>query len=64
MTIGDNMRRIAEEKNMSIYQVMKKSKVSMAYVYDLANNKQKNPSIAILKKIANALEVSIEDLVN
>lgn len=64
MTIGDNMRRIAEEKNMSIYQVMKKSKVSMAYIYDLANNKQNNPSIDILKKIAGALEVSIEDLVS
>lgn len=64
MSIGDNIRRIAEEKDMSIYQVMKKSKVSMAYIYDLANNKQNNPSIYILKKIAVALEVSIEDLIN
>lgn len=64
MSIGDNIRKIAEEKNLSIYQVMKKSKVSMAYVYDLANNKQNNPSIAIIKKIAHALEVSIEDLVS
>ncbi|AWZ48428.1 XRE family transcriptional regulator [Clostridiaceae bacterium 14S0207] len=64
MTIGDNMRRIAEEKNMTIYQVMKKSKVSMGYIYDLANNKQNNPSITILLKIAKALDVSIEELIN
>lgn len=64
MPIGDNIRRIAEEKNMTIYKVMKKSKVSMAYIYDLANNKQSNPSVDILKKIAKALEVSIEELLN
>ena len=62
MTIGDNVRRIAEEKNMTIYQVMKKSNISAAYIYDLANNKQKNPSIDILKKIATALETSLEEL--
>lgn len=50
MPIGDNIRRIAGEKNMTIYKVMKKSKVSMAYIYDLANNKQSNPSVDILKK--------------
>ena len=64
MSVGDNIRRIAKEKDMTIYQVMKKSEVSMAYIYDLANNKQNNPSIDILKKIALALEVSIEELVN
>lgn len=64
MSIGDNIKRIAKEKDMTIYQVMKKSKVSVAYMYDLANSKQNNPSIDILKKIARALNVSIEDLIN
>jgi len=64
MLIGDNIRRIAEKKGMTIYQVMKKSNISIAYMYDLANNKQKNPSLDILKKIARALDVSIEELVN
>jgi transcriptional regulator with XRE-family HTH domain len=62
--IGDNIRKIAEYKQMTIYQVMKKSKVSIGYMYDLVNNKQSNPSLDILKKIARALEVSIDELVN
>lgn len=62
MTIGDNIRRIAKNKQMTIYQVMKKSKVSMGYIYDLTNNKQSNPSANILRKISRALDVSVDEL--
>lgn len=64
MTIGDSIRKIAENKNMSIYQVMKKSKVSTGQIYDIVNNKVTNPTIDTVKKIAKALEVPTSKLID
>lgn len=63
MTIGDSIKKIAERKNMSIYQVVKKSKVSTGQLYDIVNNKVTNPTVDTVKKIAKALEVSTSDLI-
>lgn len=63
MAIGDNIRRIAKEKNISFYRICKNCKISNSYMSDLANNKRKNPSIDILKRISNELGVSIEELI-
>lgn len=63
-TIGDNIRRISKEKTLSVYRISKDSKVSQAYLSDIINNKRKNPSIEILRKIALVLKVTVEDLIN
>lgn len=63
MTIGDNIKRIAKEKNISFYRICKNGKISNSYMSDLVNNKRKNPSIDILKRISNELGVSIEELI-
>jgi transcriptional regulator with XRE-family HTH domain len=63
MTIGDSIKKIAESKNMTIYQVVKKSKVSTGQLYDIVNNKQTNPTVDTIKKIAKALEVSTSKLI-
>lgn len=63
MAIGDNIRRIAKEKNISFYRICKNGKISLSYMSDLVNNKRKNPSIDILKRISNELGVSIEELI-
>lgn len=63
MTVGDNIRRIAQEKNISFYRICKDGKVSNSYMSDLINNKRKNPSIDILKRISNVLGVSIDELI-
>lgn len=63
MTIGDNIRRIAKEKNISFYRICKNGNISNSYMSDLVNNKRKNPSIDILKRISNELGVSIEELI-
>ncbi|APM37318.1 helix-turn-helix domain-containing protein [Clostridium kluyveri] len=60
--LGDNIKKIAESKNMTIYQVMKKSKVSAGQLYDIVNNKQTNPTVNTVRKIAKSLEVSISKL--
>lgn len=63
MTIGDNIRRIAEEKNISFYRICKDGKISNSYMSDLINNKRNNPSIDILRRISKVLGVSIEELI-
>ncbi|WP_427340557.1 helix-turn-helix domain-containing protein [Caloranaerobacter sp. DY30410] len=63
MTVGDNIRRIAQEKNISFYRICKKARISSSYMSELVNNKRNNPSLIVLKKISDALEVPIEELI-
>lgn len=63
-TIGDVIKKLIEEKNTTAYMVAKKGKISNSYLSDLLNNKRKNPSIDALKKIADGLDVSVQELIN
>jgi len=63
MAIGDNIRRIAKEKNKTFYRIAKEANISESYLNDLVNNKKLNPSLKILKKIANGLGVDITELI-
>lgn len=64
MSIGINIVNILNEKNISVYKLAEESKVSNSYLSEIINGKKSNPSIKILKRIADVLGVSIEDLVN
>lgn len=61
--IGTNIKKIADQQNISIYKLIKKSKVSTGYMYDLVNGKQNNPSVKILRQISMALNVTMDELV-
>lgn len=61
--IGNNIKKIADKQNMSIYKLIKESKVSTGYMYDLVNGKQDNPSVKILKQISTALNVTMDELI-
>lgn len=63
MTIGEKIKNIAEEKNISIYKIAKNSGVSNSYLSELINNKRQNPSIDIIKKISEALSEPVEKLI-
>jgi len=62
MSIGENIKRIAEQKNLSLYRVAKNAGISNSYLCDLTKNKSKNPSIRILKKLASALDVTVDEI--
>lgn len=64
MTIGENIKRIAEKEGITMYRLSKESKVSSSYISEIVNNKRKNPSIDIIKKIAGVLNVTIDELIN
>lgn len=63
MRMSENIKKIMADKGLSIYKVSKDSKVSVSYVWDIANGKSKNPSIEVLKKLSKGLGVRLEDLI-
>lgn len=71
MTIGENVKRIREEKELRKNDLVRKIvktndrdtvKIMNTYLTRIEKNKIKNPGIYNLKKIANALDVKIDDL--
>lgn len=57
-----NIRKIRENRNISIRKLALLTNISKTYLNDLENNKRANPTLDILFKISNALEVNIKDL--
>lgn len=57
-----NIKNIREERNITIYQLSKKTGISRTYLVELENSKKINPTLATLNKIASVLEVNVKDL--
>ncbi|WP_409302802.1 helix-turn-helix domain-containing protein [Peribacillus sp. SCS-155] len=62
MTIGDRVKRIREERKISISELAEKAGVAKSYVSSLERNLQTNPSIQFLEKIAAVLKVPLDAL--
>lgn len=56
------IKNIRERKNLTIYKLSKLTGINRAYLTQLENNKRFNPTMQILDKIANALDVNIKQL--
>lgn len=56
------IKYIRKNKNMSLYELSKKTGISRTYLRNLENNRSLNPTMFILQKIAEELEVNIKDL--
>lgn len=56
------IRNVRKKKNLSLYRLMKITGLSYSYLSELENNKVFNPTLSTMYKIANALEVKIDDL--
>lgn len=56
------IKEIRKKKNITVYKLSKLTGISRTYLLELENNKKFNPSLSIMYKIANALEVKIDDL--
>lgn len=66
---GDNtfmvifkIKKIREAKKITLYKLAQETGISRAYLRNLENNKNCNPTILVLCKIAIALKVDIKDL--
>ncbi|MGJ7919133.1 helix-turn-helix domain-containing protein [Neobacillus sp. LXY-4] len=58
--IGDRVKRLRQEKKMSLTELADHAGVAKSYLSSLERNLQSNPSIQFLEKIANVLGVSID----
>lgn len=56
------IRNIRLKKSLTIYQLSKMTNIARTYLVELENNKKFNPSLKTMYKIANALEVKVDDL--
>ncbi|KND50384.1 MAG: hypothetical protein AB202_01870 [Parcubacteria bacterium C7867-007] len=59
--LGENIRRIREEKQMMQIDLCRKLNVDGAYISNIENGKS-NPTLSTIERIARALDVSVEDL--
>ncbi len=60
--LGDRIKKIRKEKDMSISELAEKAGVAKSYLSSIERNKQTNPSIQFMEKVSVALGVSVNDL--
>lgn len=59
---GKNIKLIRESKNIGVNELSRLSGVNASYISALERDEKKNPSVTILEKLANALEVNIDEI--
>lgn len=59
--MSNNIRRIIETKGLKIVFVIEKTNISKSHFYDIMNG-DANPSITNAIKIAEILEVTVDEL--
>jgi SOS regulatory protein LexA len=63
MTVGENIRRLREERGINQRELAKKAGISHSYVSDVERG-EAMPSLRFIEKIADALGVSPSALIN
>ncbi|MDY0408933.1 helix-turn-helix domain-containing protein [Virgibacillus soli] len=62
--IGEKIKKIRQEKKMSISELAEKANVAKSYLSSIERNLQTNPSIQFIEKISAVLGISVHDLLN
>ena len=57
------IKEVRESVNMTQKELAERSKITPAYLCDLENGKRCNPSVQVLVRIADALQVPINELI-
>lgn len=57
-----NIKRLREEKGISRYRLSRMSGVRESTLQNIENSVDPNPTFKVLCKVADALEVSLDDL--
>lgn len=61
--LGNVLKAAREARGLTREQLARKADTTTAYVSMLESGKRKNPSLAILKRLARALGVPVTELV-
>ncbi|MDD5793940.1 helix-turn-helix domain-containing protein [Clostridium sp. HCP1S3_B4] len=62
--VNNRIKSRRNELKMTVKQLAEKTGLTPAYISQLENGKRENPSTEVMDKIANALYVSIDYLLN
>lgn len=62
MKLGDKIRALREESSLTQGQLAQSSAVSQGYLSQLENGEVKNPSAAVLLRVAEAMSVDPDEL--
>jgi len=62
MKLGDRIRQLREESGFTQGQLAHGSAVSQGYLSQLENGEVKNPSAAVLLRVAEAMQIDADDL--
>lgn len=60
--IGDNIRRLRQQKKISQDQLSKKADLALNTIVKIETGENPNPTLETLQKIAKALSVSVDKL--
>lgn len=60
--IGERVKKLREEKKMSMTELADKAGVAKSYLSSLERNLQTNPSIQFLEKISSVLNIPVDAL--
>ena len=59
---GDNIRRLREAQRMSGYKLAKLADITPGYLRDIETGRNRNPGVAVVRKIAKGLGVDVAEL--
>jgi transcriptional regulator with XRE-family HTH domain len=62
MNLGDRIRQLREESGLTQGQLAHSSAVSQGYLSQLENGEVKNPSAAVLLRVAEAIQIDADEL--
>lgn len=62
MNLGEKIRQLREERRLTQGQLASRSSLSQGYLSQLENGEVKNPSAAVLLRVAQAMSVDADDL--
>ena len=63
MSIANNLKKLRAERGYSLEKVARLADLSLSTVVKVADGTNQNPTIDTLKKIAEALEIGVDDLI-
>ncbi len=63
MALADRIKEFRIKKKKSLQEVADAAGVSKAHIWDLETARSKNPSIELLKRLANYFGVGVADLI-
>jgi len=62
--IGENIRKLRQQKKMSQDRLSKKADLALNTIVKIETGKNPNPTLETLQKIAKALGVSVDKILN